>query len=133
MQNKYLESKIKRDCNGCGICSLVCPVHAIDMIEDNEGFLYPKINEEKCIKCNRCKNICSHFNSNDSYIGKTYAGYTKNTNDLIQASSGGIFYILAKYVISKRGIVFGVNFNENIVAQHEFAENLEVQNMLEVI
>lgn len=124
MHNEFLEKNIKKDCNGCGICSLVCPVHAIEMIEDDEGFVYPKINEDKCIKCNKCKKTCSHFNSNNSFVGKTYAGYTKSADELKEASSGGIFYILAKYVISHNGVVFGVKFDENLVAKHDFAETL---------
>ena len=46
MENLYLEYGKKKDCNGCGGCVYVCPVHAISMVEDEEGFLYPKINEE---------------------------------------------------------------------------------------
>lgn len=30
----------KKKCCGCTACYSVCPVDAIDMVEDNEGFLY---------------------------------------------------------------------------------------------
>ena len=30
------------DCCGCEACRQICPVKCIDMIEDEEGFFYPK-------------------------------------------------------------------------------------------
>ena len=48
----------KEDCCGCTACYAVCPVHAIDMREDEEGFLYPFIDERKCLKCYSCLNVC---------------------------------------------------------------------------
>ena len=48
----------KKKCCGCTACYSVCPVDAIDMVEDNEGFLYPKVNSTKCIKCGLCEKIC---------------------------------------------------------------------------
>lgn len=48
----------KSSCCGCGACYSICPVNAINMELDNEGFLYPSINKETCIKCHLCLNIC---------------------------------------------------------------------------
>lgn len=125
MKNEYLENKEKKYCNGCGVCVEVCPVNAIKMIEDKEGFLYPEIDESKCINCKKCKNICSNFNIQNNYKEKPYAGYTKNKTELNECSSGGMFYILAKYVMQKNGVVFGVKFNEQLKAEHDYAETLE--------
>lgn len=51
----YSESS---ECCGCGACFILCPVGAISMKEDAEGFLYPQIDEEKCIRCYKCKKAC---------------------------------------------------------------------------
>lgn len=48
----------KADCCGCTSCWAVCPQRAIVMMEDKEGFLYPKIDSEKCIGCCRCVSVC---------------------------------------------------------------------------
>lgn len=48
----------KKHCCGCGACYSVCPKKAIKMVSDNEGFLYPKIDEDICIGCLKCENIC---------------------------------------------------------------------------
>lgn len=53
-----LYSKDKHDCCGCTACVSICPANAIEMVEDEEGFLYPQINVNKCIKCNTCIKIC---------------------------------------------------------------------------
>ena len=42
----------KKECCGCNVCGDACPKGAITFFEDNEGFLYPSINKEFCIKCN---------------------------------------------------------------------------------
>ena len=49
----------KDSCCGCGACYNICPVDAIRMEPDSEGFLYPVIDPEKCIRCYRCKNVCA--------------------------------------------------------------------------
>lgn len=48
----------KENCCGCSACYAICPVSAISMVPDEEGFLYPTIDEKKCIRCNRCVNSC---------------------------------------------------------------------------
>ena len=53
----YLKQNIKEDCSGCQACKQICPRNAIDMIEDEEGFLYPKKNSN-CIECGLCEKIC---------------------------------------------------------------------------
>lgn len=50
--------KKKKDCCGCTACYTICPMHAIVMEYDTEGFYYPKIDSEKCIKCYRCHKVC---------------------------------------------------------------------------
>ena len=55
--------KHKDECCGCSACITVCPVNAISMVEDNEGFFYPLIDSEKCICCNSCIKLCPEKNS----------------------------------------------------------------------
>jgi ferredoxin len=50
--------EVKDDCTGCTACYSVCPHKAILMIEDEEGFLYPIINEELCKRCQLCIKVC---------------------------------------------------------------------------
>ena len=73
MKKIYFDSKNKKDCNGCGTCSLICPKKCITMEEDEEGFFYPKVDKSKCIKCNKCKNVCSNFNEKKENNEKAYA------------------------------------------------------------
>ncbi|WP_395549352.1 MULTISPECIES: 4Fe-4S dicluster domain-containing protein [unclassified Lacrimispora] len=50
--------KRKEECCGCTACYCICTKKAIKMIEDEEGFDYPQIDENKCVKCYMCVNIC---------------------------------------------------------------------------
>mgnify|MGYP002095621881 CR=1 FL=1 len=50
--------KEKEDCCGCTACYAICPVNAICMVEDSEGFEYPLVDERKCIKCYKCLKVC---------------------------------------------------------------------------
>lgn len=49
----------KENCCGCSACYAICPMGAIIMKPDMEGFLYPRINPEKCISCYKCLSVCA--------------------------------------------------------------------------
>lgn len=49
---------VKAECCGCTACFAICPKQAISMEIDDEGFEYPRINEEQCIKCGMCLKVC---------------------------------------------------------------------------
>lgn len=36
----------------------ICPKEAISMVEDEEGFEYPQIDECKCVGCCQCMKVC---------------------------------------------------------------------------
>lgn len=48
----------EKNCCGCTACYSICPIDAIEMIENNEGFLYPKIDKNRCIRCHQCERVC---------------------------------------------------------------------------
>lgn len=49
----------KDECCECGACYAICPVQAISMCADDEGFLYPNIDENICVRCFRCLAVCA--------------------------------------------------------------------------
>lgn len=51
--------KSRGNCCGCTACYAICETQAISMLPDEEGFLYPTVNAEKCIRCYKCINVCA--------------------------------------------------------------------------
>ena len=123
--NNYFKTYDKKDCNGCGMCALICPKGAITMTEDSEGFLYPVIDKEKCVHCNLCEKRCPNNPSESNTNQKTYISYCSDDNIKENSASGGMFYPIAKYVIEKNGIVFGVCYDDNLIAHHEYVTTLK--------
>lgn len=121
----YFESNNKKDCNGCGACALRCPKKAIKMVEDKEGFLYPVVDEEKCINCGICKKVCSNNPMTNEFKIRVYAAKNKNEYQRANSTSGGIFKVLAEYTIAKKGVVFGVRYDEDLNVKHDYAETVE--------
>lgn len=50
--------KEKEECCGCTACLNICSNFAISMEFDEEGFKYPVVDAEKCIRCYKCLSIC---------------------------------------------------------------------------
>lgn len=116
----------KEDCVGCNACVQRCPKTCISMEADEQGFLYPKVDLDRCIDCHLCEKVCPVINQSEPRkpLG-TYAAKNKDTEIQRQSSSGGVFFALAEKVIEDGGVVFGARFDENWEVIHDFAESLE--------
>lgn len=117
----------KEDCCGCGACYEACNKHAIIMKEDNEGFVYPEVNEQSCTQCGLCEKVCPFMGKYENKCIDTlmYAAYVKNENERINSSSGGIFGVIAQYVIQQGGVVCGAAYDENFGVSHILIDNVE--------
>lgn len=126
-EKKYIEIKDKSMCSGCTACASICPKNAIEMVRDEEGFLYPKINKEKCIECGLCKRTCPVLNKQifNDYKQKAYIFQNKKDDVRRDSTSGGFFSALGEYVISKGGAVFGAAFDKDFIVNHEIADTVE--------
>ena len=58
MSMRQTVRKNPAECTGCGACVSICPKQAITMQPDAEGFLYPKVDGEKCVSCDLCEKRC---------------------------------------------------------------------------
>lgn len=122
---KTIEDVAKDKCTGCGACYNKCPVHAISMRYDADGFIYPYINHEKCIKCGICADVCSSEKEivNRKYPQTIYAVYAdKETRE--HSSSGGMFTLLSKHVLGLKGVVCGCKYSEDyLYAYHTIIDS----------
>ena len=119
-----IDIKDKSNCCGCYSCYNICPKKAIEMVEDEKGFKYPKIDKEKCINCGLCKKVCPIINNkNFEKEVKAYACFNKNLETRMNSSSGGIFSLIANYILDLNGIVFGAQFDKEYNVVHSYIEN----------
>lgn len=127
MSIKLFENK--SECCGCTACMNICPNKAIRMKIDEEGFLYPVIDKEKCIECGLCKKVCALQNGYniENRLEKVEVYATKNKSDIVRmhSSSGGLFYTLSKNVLNKNGVVYGCIFDDNFHAIHIRTDNMD--------
>ena len=119
----YLPAK---QCTGCGACEQNCPFNAIKMVEDVEGFFYPRVEEKLCKSCNKCVRQCPSINP----ILKKYPTDTflAVSNDQIKekSASGGVFATIAKYVIENmHGYVYGAVFDKQLQCKHTETNSIE--------
>ena len=124
----YFSTRDSSKCCGCKACLNVCPKHAIQFKKDDEGFVYPVIQEDRCVNCNACAKVCPY----DSGVLKQkpidiYALQNLNDDVLFNSSSGGMFRLLADYVIDHGGYVVGAIFSK------DYAVELAISNERSII
>ena len=116
----------KQDCCGCHACTSVCARQCIAMQEDNEGFLYPVVDEATCTDCGLCEKVCPVINQDEPRKPlKVYAAKNRNEEIRRQSSSGGIFTPLAESVIREGGVVFGAKFDTDWNVIHAWTDTIE--------
>ena len=123
----------KAKCCGCGACMQACPKSCITMLPDEEGFLYPNVDTNVCVKCGLCEKVCPVLNSENGgdNVLKTLVGYQTDLDTRLSSSSGGIFSLLADYVLSKNGKVYGAAFDENYEVHHIGIVNADELRLLQ--
>lgn len=118
--------KDKSNCCGCSSCVQACPKKCLEMLEDEEGFLYPHKNVQKCIDCGLCKKVCPIKQKFGKCEAKEiFAVKNEIDEERINSSSGGFFICLAKFVLSQKGVVFGAVFDTDFEVHHVAAKSME--------
>lgn len=123
-----VHSVAPEDCCGCSACFNICPVQAITMQEDREGFKYPKIDERSCINCGKCEKACPVLHAETA--GRTlhpafYAVWNRQDEARLSSSSGGVFRVLAEDVLADGGVVYGAAFDVHNRLRHVRAESAD--------
>lgn len=120
-------SVLKKDeCCGCTACYASCPTNAITMKTDlEEGFLYPIVDEVKCIQCGKCLKVCKDVRPYDE-PQKIYACWSKDDGLRAKSSSGGVFSILAEWMLSKGGLVCACGYSEDVTeCRHKIIKSVD--------
>ncbi|MDO4161142.1 MAG: Coenzyme F420 hydrogenase/dehydrogenase, beta subunit C-terminal domain [Prevotellaceae bacterium] len=121
-----IEIKDKTSCCGCASCVQKCPRHCISMHEDNEGFLYPRVEKSACIDCGLCEKACPMLHVGERMAPeRVFAAKNPDTDKRHRSSSGGVFIALAHDIICRGGVVFGAVFDVKWEACHGYAERIE--------
>ena len=114
------------DCTGCAACASVCPVDAISMQPDHEGFLRPVVGDS-CILCRKCEHACPIVNPRTPGPApeKAHAVWNADEAERTASSSGGFFSLLARRTLDQGGAVFGAVLGPGLTVRHVCARSLE--------
>ena len=104
-------------CSGCSLCADICPLGAIEMEKDSEGFFRPVVCETLCVRCGLCEKKCpvNNFSKEEKAEPEVFAVYSKDKKITKKSSSAGVFHYLAKAVLSDGGVVFGAGYDNTDV------------------
>ncbi len=117
------------DCTGCKMCKDVCPVNAIAYETDREGFWYPWVDYDKCIKCGKCVKTCpslSDCHNPSAQEPKVYAAWALSDEVRLKSTSGGVFYILAEAMLGRGGTIAACKYTDDYkAAYHTIGDTVE--------
>lgn len=118
-----LDFDMEQHCTGCGACFSICPVGAITMVQNIEGFLIPQIDKNKCIMCEKCKKVCPHILSGglENGAGTIKGAWIYASSDQkvkMKSSSGAACYELSKKMMEQNGYFSGCIWSHDLTAVH---------------
>ncbi len=118
-----------KNCCGCAACKMICPVNAVTMVENAKGFLYPQIDESKCIDCGMCRRVCSEsvrrFIPQQAYIAKL-----KDDASRQMSQSGGAFVAISNVILEQGGTVYGAILNDKFEVEHVRATTYDARDRM---
>lgn len=127
-----VSGKNKSQCCGCDACAEACPRHCIEMKPDALGFLYPKVDHDRCIECGVCEKVCPVEASQAlcQYPKKCYAARWNNASKLRFSTSGGAATAICELIIRDGGVAYGCSA-EGLVVRHIRVDNIADLSLLQ--
>ena len=129
MKKSYPNIINNQKCYGCSACQYFCPTNAVELRENNQGFLYPTIDIEKCIKCGKCEDVCP-LEIGTGEQGTIYQVLHCNKEVQKKSQSGGMFTALSDYILSLNGVVYGATFDDRLNVVHSCADNRDDRDLM---
>ena len=114
-------------CCGCGACIAACPTNALTLTaSEYDLHLRPAIDYSKCIDCGKCVKICPAEceKKQEEFQPVGYAAVAED-NVRVKSASGGMFYLLAKWFISKKGYVAGAAYGPDMRVVHILTSDMD--------
>lgn len=120
------------ECTGCAACVNSCPVDAIDIIRDIEGFDQPRITS-LCVDCGLCELVCRRRFADSgarSLVPEVYAGWSRDECERFTSTSGGAFSALSRVVLRQKGAIVGAGYlPDNSVAHMAVFDEEGLRNL----
>lgn len=129
-----MSERSRKDCCGCSACADACPVNAIEMRNDEEGFLYPCINKDLCIHCGKCDRVCGFIpvekRAEPYELPKAYG--VKHLDDSVRVSSrsGAAFIAFSDIILKQGGVVYGAAMQKDFSVRHIRATDFQHRDMM---
>lgn len=113
------------NCCGCTACASICTHNAITMEPDALGFLYPRVDKEKCIDCGLCEKVCQFNENYDRSLNilhpRAYAARHKDMHEVMKSRSGAAFSAISDYVLDQGGVIYGAGYKDHFRVAHKRA------------
>lgn len=127
-----IEIKNPADCCGCTACVSICTHGAITMSPDALGFLYPVVDDSKCIDCGLCEKVCSFNERYDCSLNlrkpDVYGARHKDMKEIETSRSGAAFIAISDVILESGGVVYGVGYTDHFRVVHKRAVTKEERN-----
>ena len=90
------------------------------MVENEKGFIMPKIDEAKCVDCGLCNKVCDFKKAHDvdSNTEKAFSVVIKDKNILKNSTSGGAFTAFSDVILDDSGYVVGAVMEDDFTIRH---------------
>lgn len=115
----------KGHCCGCTACANVCTHDAITMEPDALGFVYPKVDESKCVDCRLCDKVCAFNDDYDKTLNlpspDVYGARHKDMDEVMKSRSGAAFVAISDYILETGGVVYGAGYKDHFRVAHKRA------------
>lgn len=119
------------NCTGCGACVDICPRNAVEIQQDDNGFPYTVIQEDKCVNCGLCQKVCTGEKNCAADTEQKYYILKANNEDLLRkSSSGGAFTAISDVVLEHGGCVYGCAFDADGMPIHIRAGEKPVRDLM---